>query len=82
MLGMPEHAPYDAIHVGAAAGEVPKPLLDQLAPGGRMVVPVGGVGSPQVLKVIDRQEDGNLVERTAMHVQYVPLTTREKQLGF
>jgi protein-L-isoaspartate(D-aspartate) O-methyltransferase len=40
-IGLPDYAPYDCIHVGAAADEMPQELLNQLAPGGRMVIPVG-----------------------------------------
>ncbi|KAK6930927.1 hypothetical protein RJ641_002720 [Dillenia turbinata] len=79
--GWPEFAPYDAIHVGAAAGEIPKPLLDQLKPGGRMVIPVGNIF--QYLKVIDKNPDGSLSIRTETSVSYVPLTSRDSQLkGF
>jgi len=49
--GWPEFAPYDAINVGATAPEIPQPLIDQLKPGGRMVIPVGNIF--QDLKVVD-----------------------------
>ncbi|GAB4860585.1 Protein-L-isoaspartate O-methyltransferase 2 [Ancistrocladus abbreviatus] len=77
-LGWPDAAPYDAIHVGAAAAEIPKPLLDQLKPGGRMVIPVGNIF--QDLKVVDKSLDGSIKVRTETSVRYVPLTSREEQL--
>ncbi|XVE56682.1 hypothetical protein DITRI_Ditri04bG0030300 [Diplodiscus trichospermus] len=76
--GWPEHAPYDAIHVGAAAAEIPRPLLDQLKPGGRMVIPVGNIF--QDLKVVDKNLDGSISIRSETSVRYVPLTSREAQL--
>ncbi|GJY94764.1 protein-L-isoaspartate(D-aspartate) O-methyltransferase [Tanacetum coccineum] len=76
--GWPEFAPYDAIHVGAAAPEIPQPLIDQLKPGGRLVIPVGNIF--QELKVIDKNEDGSVTMRTETSVRYVPLTSREAQL--
>uniref|UniRef100_A0A6N2MDY6 Protein-L-isoaspartate O-methyltransferase n=1 Tax=Salix viminalis TaxID=40686 RepID=A0A6N2MDY6_SALVM len=76
--GWPEFAPYDAIHVGAAAPEIPQPLLDQLKPGGRMVIPVGKMF--QDLKVIDKNEDGSISVRSETPVRYVPLTSRGAQL--
>ncbi|KAJ6672318.1 PROTEIN-L-ISOASPARTATE O-METHYLTRANSFERASE [Salix viminalis] len=76
--GWPEFAPYDAIHVGAAAPEIPQPLLDQLKPGGRMVIPVGKM--LQDLKVIDKNEDGSISVRSETPVRYVPLTSRGAQL--
>ncbi|XP_061366077.1 protein-L-isoaspartate O-methyltransferase 1-like [Gastrolobium bilobum] len=76
--GWPEFAPYDAIHVGAAAPEIPKPLIDQLKPGGRMVIPVGNIF--QDLKVVDKNSDGSISVRTETSVRYVPLTSREAQL--
>uniref|UniRef100_A0A6N2K3L9 Protein-L-isoaspartate O-methyltransferase n=2 Tax=Salix viminalis TaxID=40686 RepID=A0A6N2K3L9_SALVM len=76
--GWPEFAPYDAIHVGAAAPEIPQPLLDQLKPGGRMVIPVGKIS--QDLKVVDKKEDGSVTVRTEISVRYVPLTSRDAQL--
>ncbi|KAG6753160.1 hypothetical protein POTOM_043204 [Populus tomentosa] len=76
--GWPEFAPYDAIHVGAAAPEIPQPLLDQLKPGGRMVIPVGNIF--QDLKVIDKNEDGSISVRSETSVRYVPLTSKDAQL--
>ncbi|KAI5080487.1 hypothetical protein GOP47_0003670 [Adiantum capillus-veneris] len=77
-LGWPDEAPYDAIHVGAAASEVPDALLQQLKPGGRMVIPVGD--EFQELRVIDKQSDGTLKEWCETSVRYVPLTSRNEQL--
>nr|QGV13527.1 protein-L-isoaspartate O-methyltransferase [Lens culinaris subsp. culinaris] len=76
--GWPEFAPYDAIHVGAAAPEIPQPLIDQLKPGGRMVIPVGNTF--QDLKVVDKNSDGSISIRTETAVRYVPLTSKEAQL--
>ncbi|CAI5464551.1 unnamed protein product [Closterium sp. Yama58-4] len=77
--GYPDAGPYDAIHVGAAAPELPQALVDQLKPGGRMVIPVGRF--MQDLEVIDKGADGAVTRTTAMGVRYVPLTAKEKQLG-
>jgi protein-L-isoaspartate(D-aspartate) O-methyltransferase len=70
-LGLPEFAPYDAILVAAAAPSVPTPLLAQLAEGGRLVVPVGGVEN-QDLRLIERGHD---TFRTTMlePCRFVPL---------
>ena len=76
--GWPEHAPYDAIHVGAAAPEIPQALIDQLKPGGRMVIPVGSIF--QDLKVVEKSLDGSVRVRTETSVRYVPLTSRDAQL--
>ncbi|OAY47869.1 protein-L-isoaspartate O-methyltransferase 1 isoform X2 [Manihot esculenta] len=76
--GWAEFAPYDAIHVGAAAAEIPPALVEQLKPGGRMVIPVGNIF--QDLKVIDKNEDGSISVRSETSVRYVPLTSREAQL--
>ncbi|NP_001131659.1 Protein-L-isoaspartate O-methyltransferase [Zea mays] len=77
-LGFPDAAPYDAIHVGAAAPEIPQPLLDQLKPGGRMVIPVGTYS--QDLQVVDKNTDGSFSVRSDAAVRYVPLTSRAAQL--
>ncbi len=70
-MGLPEHAPYDRITVAAAAPEVPRPLEEQLADGGRMLVPVGGQGY-QDLTLVTRQ--GDRLERTGLGgVVFVPL---------
>ncbi|XP_009592490.1 protein-L-isoaspartate O-methyltransferase 1-like isoform X2 [Nicotiana tomentosiformis] len=76
--GWSEHAPYDAIHIGAAAGDIPQDLIDQLKPGGRMVIPVGTFF--QHLQVIDKNSDGSISSRSETSVRYVPLTSRDSQL--
>lgn len=69
--GWPEHAPYDGILVTAAPAEIPTPLLEQLAPGARLVIPVGGP-SVQELLVLQRTENGYARERLEL-VNFVPL---------
>jgi protein-L-isoaspartate(D-aspartate) O-methyltransferase len=70
-VGWPSHAPYDAIVVTAAAERVPQALVDQLAPGGRLVIPVGTPGV-QVLQLITRTPKGP-VTRVLGDVSFVPL---------
>ena len=72
--GWPEAAPFDSIIVTAAAPQVPKPLIDQLKPGGRLVIPVGGTFEVQQLIVIDKQADGTTISRRTLPVRFVPLT--------
>jgi len=74
--GWPEHAPFDAIMVTAAPREVPQPLMDQLKPGGRLVVPVGGQAAGQSLLLIEKQPDGKISRRTILAVRFVPLTDK------
>jgi protein-L-isoaspartate(D-aspartate) O-methyltransferase len=71
--GWPEHAPYEAIVVTAAAGHIPPPLLEQLAPGGRMVIPVGGVFQVQQLVLVEKAPDGKVTTRSLLPVKFVPL---------
>lgn len=85
-LGWKEGAPYDAIHVGAAAGrDVPFSLLDQLHAPGRMFIPVSradvesagktlGLGKGQYIWVVDKDEDGSVHMEKIFQVSYVPLT--------
>ncbi len=72
--GWPEAAPFDAILVTAAPEQVPQPLLDQLRPGGRLVIPVGDQGAVQTLKVLEKDARGAIHERSALPVSFVPLT--------
>lgn len=72
--GWPEHAPYDGIIVTAAAERIPQPLLDQLKPGGRMVIPVGGWLEIQQLILITKDRDGILHRKNIEPVRFVPLT--------
>jgi protein-L-isoaspartate(D-aspartate) O-methyltransferase len=71
--GWPEHAPFDAIIVTAAPRDVPQPLIDQLKPGGRLVVPVGGQIGGQTLLVLEKQRDGTINRREVLAVRFVPL---------
>lgn len=74
-LGLPEAAPYDVIIVSAAAPRVPQPLMDQLAEGGRMVIPVGDA-EQQVLKLIRKYND-EIRETTLEGCRFVPLIGQE-----
>ena len=67
--GWPEHAPFDAIIVTAAADRIPPPLIAQLRTGGRMVIPVG-----QVLMVLEKHADESITTKTVIPVRFVPLT--------
>ncbi len=70
--GWPEVAPFEAIVVTAAAESVPPPLLQQLAPGGRLVMPVGGEFSDQALLVVQKDSDGEINSREILPVRFVP----------
>lgn len=74
-LGWPEHAPFDRIIVTAAPDHVPRPLIEQLAVGGRMVIPVGPQGGLQELLVIEKNRSGTL-QRKTIPVIFVPLTRK------
>jgi protein-L-isoaspartate(D-aspartate) O-methyltransferase len=77
-LGWPEAAPFDAIVVTAAPDHVPQPLVEQLKPGGRMVIPVGSQLGGQDLLLIEKSRDGKAVKRSLLPVRFVPLT-RERR---
>ncbi len=72
--GWPGQSPFDGIIVTCAAGHVPPPLWQQLKPGGRMVIPVGGVYETQRLLVLTKREDGRRESRTVLPVRFVPMT--------
>ncbi len=72
--GWPEHAPFDAVIVSAAPIQVPSPLLEQLKPGGRLVLPVGRQGGRQSLQVVRRAMDGSYPVEDILPVAFVPLT--------
>jgi protein-L-isoaspartate(D-aspartate) O-methyltransferase len=71
--GWPEKAPFDGIVVAAAAPEVPKALVDQLKPGGRLVIPVTDAHGMQSLNVYTRRADGGYDEKRVLPVRFVPL---------
>ena len=75
--GWPEAAPFDAIIVTAAPDHIPQPLVEQLAPKGRMVIPVGSRHGIQDLLIITKDAGGRAVTRRTIAVRFVPLT-REK----
>lgn len=72
-LGLPPKAPFDAILVAAAAREVPPALIEQLKPGGRMVIPVGEVDTVQSLQLLQKDLHGNYIEHNLLPVRFVPL---------
>lgn len=76
-LGWPEHAPYDAIVVAAGGPEPPRPLLEQLAPGGRLVIPIGPSAQIQRLIRIRRRGEDDYTEEALGDVRFVPLTGAE-----
>ena len=71
--GWPEKGPFDGIVVTAAAPRVPQALVDQLKPGGRMVIPIGERWEVQQLLLIERNPDGTLQQKNVLPVRFVPL---------
>lgn len=71
--GWPEHAPYDIVIVTAAPDHIPQPLIDQLKPGGRMIVPVGPVHAGQILRVLEKDASGRVIAKDVTPVRFVPL---------
>jgi protein-L-isoaspartate(D-aspartate) O-methyltransferase len=78
-FGWPEEAPFDAIVVTCAAGHLPSPLWDQLKPGGRIVIPIGGTFSVQRLVVVEKTPDGRRKTNSVMDVRFVPMTGRAEK---
>ena len=72
--GWPEKAPFKAIILAAAAPKIPEPLIEQLAAGGKLVIPVGEEGGVQELLVITKQPDGSVKRETVAPVAFVPMT--------
>jgi len=73
-FGWPDKAPFDAIIGTAAAGRVPPPLIEQLKPGGRMILPTGSPWGFQYLVLITKDDKGNLRSKRVMPVRFVPMT--------
>jgi protein-L-isoaspartate(D-aspartate) O-methyltransferase len=75
--GWPEAAPFDAIVVTAAPGEVPAPLIEQLAVGGRLVIPVGAEDGVQSLRLLTKDSAGNVAQSDVLPVRFVPFTREQ-----
>ena len=71
--GWPEHAPYDAIIVTAAPATFPRALIEQLKPGGRLVIPIGGAHETQTLYRCVKESDGSLKKKRMLPVAFVPM---------
>jgi protein-L-isoaspartate(D-aspartate) O-methyltransferase len=76
--GWPEKGPFDGIVVTAAAPSIPRALIEQLKPGARMVIPVGGNGFIQYLKLVTKRADGGYDEKEVIPVRFVPLVPGTK----
>ncbi|NIP13551.1 MAG: protein-L-isoaspartate(D-aspartate) O-methyltransferase [Pseudomonadales bacterium] len=72
--GWPDKGPFDSIVVTAVAPEIPPPLLEQLSPGGRMILPVGEVNGGQNLVLVTKDDEGDITTRDVLPVMFVPLT--------
>jgi protein-L-isoaspartate(D-aspartate) O-methyltransferase len=75
--GWPEEKPFDAIIVTAAPGKIPEPLIDQLKPGGRMIIPVGNLS--QELILLTKSADGKVEKKSVLPVRFVPMTGESKK---
>jgi protein-L-isoaspartate(D-aspartate) O-methyltransferase len=75
--GCPGEAPFDAILAAASGSHVPKPLVDQLAPGGRLVMPIGDPGWVQELVKVTKRPDGTTEQKNLGGVRFVPLIGEE-----
>ncbi len=74
--GWPEQKPFDVILVTAAPEQVPAPLIEQLAPGGRLVIPVGAMSGVQDLLLIEKDVNGRTTSRNVIPVRFVPLVRK------
>jgi protein-L-isoaspartate(D-aspartate) O-methyltransferase len=77
--GWPERKPFDSILVTAASEEVPQPLIDQLKPGGRLVIPVGRQADAQILQVLEKDLNGKITRKDTIPVRFVPLVKGEER---
>ena len=77
-VGFKEHAPYDGILVTAAADQIPEALIDQLASGGRMVIPVGPQHLGQTLYLVEKNKDGKVIKQPLLAVRFVPLLSAKE----
>jgi len=75
--GWEQHAPFDIIVVTAAPDHIPQPLIDQLKPGGRMVVPVGPIHATQELRLLEKDAAGKVTAKNVAPVRFVPLRRRD-----
>jgi protein-L-isoaspartate(D-aspartate) O-methyltransferase len=73
-FGWPDKAPFDAIIGTAAAKRIPEPLLKQLKPGGRMIIPTGSAWGFQYLELVTKDTDGKIHKSKVMPVRFVPMT--------
>ena len=73
--GLPDQAPFDAIMVTAASPDIPPALVDQLAPGGRMIIPVGTQGGAQNLVLLIKSSNGEIIKKNVLPVSFVPLVS-------
>src|SRR5262249_19333648 len=77
--GWPEAAPFDAIILTCAPGQVPPPLIEQLKDGGQMIIPVGPVGVQEL--VLLRKRGARLEQRAVLPVRFVPMTGQSQRLA-
>ena len=77
--GWSEHAPYDGIIVTCAPENIPEPLIEQLKPGGRIVIPLGRKNQIQNLVVIEKDKKGNLKQKVQYPVRFVPMTGKAEE---
>lgn len=78
--GWKKYAPYDAIIVTAAPPEIPQPLINQLAPGGVLVAPVGESGETQILTRLKKTESGKIKKEPVIPVRFVPMTGEAQEI--